>query len=157
LADGSTLVAGRVGDLAAGTSRGAIQKFDVAGKLDTTFGTNGSAETAAGANDAFFGIALQGDKVLVSGTASGDFLVARYSTAGQIASSFGGDGRSLAPLGDDGETAYAVAVSPADGKIVLAGESAGNFAFARFDANGFLDVSFGQQGRDLFDLGNADD
>ena len=78
--DGKILVAGRQGNLADGTSQGVIQRFNADGTLDTTFGTRGKVVTAAGANDAFYAIAL-GDGRRASSSparAAGDVLVSKY-------------------------------------------------------------------------------
>jgi uncharacterized delta-60 repeat protein len=49
--------------------------------------------------------------------------------------------------------AYAVKVQ-ADGKMVVAGMSAGEFAVVRYNANGSLDTTFNDSGKVLTDLGN---
>ena len=47
---------------------------------------------------------------------------------------------------------FAVALQP-DGKLLLAGESGGNFALARLTPAGALDTTFGAGGRVVTNLG----
>ena len=158
LADGSVIVAGRVGDLAAGTARGALQRFNAAGRLDPNFGTRGVvAAPLGGGKEGYFAVVLQGDRILVAGTSGGEFLLARYDAAGRPDATFGRGGRVVTDVGGGDDAAYAVALGP-DGKIVAAGRGGdGNVAFARYDADGRPDALFGQGGRQLFDLGSAAD
>lgn len=62
---------------------------------------------------------------------------------GDLDGSFGGDGIVTTAFGSAGEDdgAYAMAIQ-ADGKIVLAGDHQGDFAIARYNADGSLDASF---------------
>lgn len=55
-------------------------------------------------------------------------------------------------LGKD--TAHAIVIQ-FDGKIVVAGTSDGNFALARYNANGTLDTSIGNNGRVVTDFGGS--
>ena len=76
---------------------------------------------------------------------------------GDLDPSFDGDG--LRTFGADaGDTAKAVLVQP-DGKLVLAGHGAANFAVARLNPDGITDLSFdgGMTGADFggFDFGDA--
>jgi uncharacterized delta-60 repeat protein len=102
--------------------------------------------------------AVQSDlKVVVVGashnsTGGSHITVARYNTDGSLDTSFGttGTGTVIVPLAavDDAE---AVAIQPADGKIVVVGYaqvlgkkvSTGDWAVARFNSNGTLDTTFG--------------
>src|SRR4051812_30122233 len=80
---------------------------------------------------------------------------ARASTApGDLDVSFSGDGKQITDFGGS-DAATAVAVQ-ADGKIVVAGSSDGNFALARYAADGTLDASFSGDGLLTTDLGDAD-
>ena len=88
-----------------------------------------------------------------------DFAIARYNPNGSLDTSFDGDGRATAGLGEF-DTAYGVALQ-ADGRIVLAGESDdfdgdSDFALARYNRDGSLDSSFDGDGKLTTGLG-ADD
>jgi uncharacterized delta-60 repeat protein len=85
------------------------------------------------------------------------FLAAAAAAAsgpGSLDPSFGG-GRIITPFSGGGDAARAVAVQP-DGKVVAAGDNgagSGDFALARYLADGSLDASFGSGGRVTTDFG----
>jgi hypothetical protein len=87
--------------------------------------------------------------------------VARLDGNGQLDALFGTAGLQTIDVGPY-DVAAAVAVQ-GDGKIVLAGFtnnytfSATNFAVARVDGNGQLDVGFGTQGRETIDFDSSYD
>lgn len=159
-ADGKLLVAGHMGDVASGTSRGVIERLNADGSVDTAFGNDGQIVTAAGNDDAFSSLLLQSDgSIVVAGStneADGNtaFLVSRYTSAGQVDTSFGQSGRTTTDFGGDVAVAFA-AMQTAAGQTIVAGSSDGRFAFAAFKTNGALDTSFGQSGRQLFGLGSG--
>src|SRR5690242_9733870 len=73
-----------------------------------------------------------------------------WAAAGDLDPSFDGDGRVITSFlgstsGVTSEKANAVAVQ-SDGKIVVAGVGADNFALMRFNANGSADDTFGFDG-----------
>ena len=78
-----------------------------------------------------------------------DFAIARYNPNGSLDTSFNGNGRVLAPIGTGDAGATAVAIQP-DGKIVAAGfvstGSNSDFALARFNIDGQLDITFNGTG-----------
>ena len=74
---------------------------------------------------------------------------------GDLDVSFSGDGKQTTDFGGS-DLAAAVAVQ-ADGKIVVAGTSDGNFALARYGVDGALDPSFSGDGLVTTDLGGTDD
>ncbi|MGH7175927.1 MAG: delta-60 repeat domain-containing protein, partial [Tepidisphaeraceae bacterium] len=137
-----------------------------AGALDPSFSVDGKATFAFGggvsviAND----VAVQGDgKTLVVGeTISGKhFAVARFNLDGTPDTSFGGGtGRVLTHFGgsNDYSGANAVVIQP-DGKIVVAGGTAGNitvhynFAVARYNSDGSLDKTFDGDGKTSISFG----
>ena len=74
---------------------------------------------------------------------------------GDLDVSFSGDGKQTTDFGGS-DLAAAVAVQ-ADGKIVVAGSSDGNFALARYGVDGALDPSFSGDGLVTTDIGGTDD
>jgi uncharacterized delta-60 repeat protein len=86
-----------------------------------------------------------------------DFMVARFNTDGSLDTSFDGDGIQAVDFGSYADFAYGVALQ-ADGKIVVAGNSYQNdttgddFAVARLNPDGSLDVTFGNSGKVTTDL-----
>ncbi len=139
-----------------------------AGDLDPAFGTGGVVTTPIGADADAYAVAVQPDgKILAGGTSVtvlgrtnvNHFTLARYTTTGGLDSSFGSGGKVVTSWGKGGGTsaaAFAMALypnagTPNDGKIILAGAAAtksngGQFALARYNANGSLDTSFGSGG-----------
>lgn len=90
-------------------------------------------------------------KVLAVGRISSDFGLARFNADGSLDATFSGDGRQTTDFGGlDGAEGVAV---QGDGKIVAVGTgatsfgAAGDFAVARYNANGSLDSSFSADGK----------
>lgn len=133
--------------------------------LDLTFGNGGRIVTDFPHESEVQAVLLQSDgKVVVAGGAEGtstgvDFALARYDTNGKLDASFGNGGKVTTDFFGLADEAFAIAIQP-DGKIMLAGESEvsrlhSEFALARYNSNGTLDISFGKNGRvttDFFDL-----
>ncbi|HEY6886822.1 MAG TPA: proprotein convertase P-domain-containing protein [Solirubrobacter sp.] len=125
------------------------------GDLDVSFSGDGKQTTDVGGSDAATAVAVQADgKIVVAGSSDGNFALARYGVDGTPDASFSGDGLVTTDLGaaDDGQ---GVAIQ-ADGKIVVAGGSGGDFALARYTAAGVLDTSFSGDGLQTTDFGAAD-
>jgi uncharacterized delta-60 repeat protein len=153
------------------------------GDLDTSFGPGGKVLTgfegtaacsAAACNAYGYALLSQPDGRLVALGSAGyprfgvfgpdrDFALARYEPDGTLDPSFGTQGRQTAAFGpgtgaEDDSVAEDGVLQP-DGKIVAAGTKGyftGDFALARFNADGSLDNSFGSEGRVLLDVGGND-
>ena len=76
------------------------------------------------------------------------------AAAGDLDTSFGSGGRQTTDFGGGQRADVAL---QADGKIVVAGEAGGDFALARFNADGSLDPAFAGDGRQTTDFGGAVD
>lgn len=131
------------------------------GILDASFGDGGRViSDLSGANESGAALALQGDgKLLVGGQIDGtynvDVGVARYYPDGNLDLSFSIDGWvSTDLLGEDQAAAIAI---QQDGKILLAGTAAYDFALVRYTADGALDSTFGVGGWVRTDLLGSDD
>ncbi len=126
----------------------ALARFDDMGRLDPSFGTSGRVVTDFGTDyDAATSVVLQQDvKLLVAGDAGGAFALARYTSDGQLDSTFGNGGRVKR---SNPGTAYGVALQP-DGKILTTGYavlgSTAHFAVVRLTSSGQLDPTFGRGG-----------
>ena len=155
--DGKLVLVGRRGVAGTPETAGVIQRRNPDGTPDLTFGGgDGEVTTDAGQAATFYAVGLQSDgKIVAAGTTLGDFALARYDALGNVDASFGANGRVLSDFGAPGEAAYGLAVGP-DDKIVVGGASADHFAFARYTANGNLDPTFGQGGKNLFDADGVD-
>src|SRR5262245_26602420 len=75
---------------------------------------------------------------------------------GDLDTTFGTGRMVVTPIGASDDEAHAVAVQPADGKIVVAGwyvdgsNSRHHLAVVRYNPNGSLDTSFGTAGKATF-------
>ena len=123
--------------------------------LDLSFDVDGMVTTTFPGTNTTYSIAIQSDgKIVAVGTTENDYALTRYTTAGQLDTSFSGDGKvSFDWNGID--IAYSVAIQ-SDGKIVVAGVSDLNFALARYTTAGELDTSFSGDGKLTQDFGNND-
>ncbi len=168
--DGKIVVAGSLG--AGFQTRFMVARFNTDGTLDTSFGEDGFNNTAV---DAFSSTArdlviLPDGKILAGGDSNGEeeLAVVRYNSDGTVDSSFGTDGVTLTDVAGvrEDDQGHAIAVQ-ADGKILLGGASdtdngtffGGGFEFAllRYDANGLLDTTFGDDGIVLTEFDSTPD
>ena len=113
-----------------------VWRLDSNGQLDPTFGANRPVEVDFGEFDYGYASALQANgKIVVAGYTTvggnllGDFVIVRLQPGGSLDTTFSVDGKQTVNFGGD-DAAYAVALQP-DGKIVAAGEAAGDVAVAR--------------------------
>jgi len=132
------------------------QACAAAGDLDTTFGRTGVVRTDFSGTDEYgFAVKVQSDgKVLVGGQ-SGVYPVfhaalARYTANGRLDRTFGMGGKTTAALDPGGDGVQAIALQ-SDGKIVTAGSVIHDnfllaFSVGRFNPDGTLDVTFGNNG-----------
>jgi uncharacterized delta-60 repeat protein len=149
-----------VGQSAENSTDFALLRLTRDGERDSSFGKDGVVTTQVGKNaDIAYAVAVQKDgKIVVAGNSVGastglDFALVRYEEDGSLDTSFGDKGIATTSFGKDSDTAYALLIQ-ADGKIVLGGDSLQtgsgvDFALARYDANGSLDTTFGDQGKVL--------
>ena len=158
-ADGRIVAAGPVHVPSATVDFG-LARYNADGSVDTTFDGDGKLTTDFGDSDTAVGVAIQADgKIVAAGYVFienvFDFGLARYNTNGSLDTTFDGDGRVTTDFGDS-DTARGLAIQ-ADGKIVAAGATLGDFALARYNTNGSLDIMFGGDGRVTTDFGSMDD
>ena len=137
--DGKILAAGS-------TDNGfALFRFMPDGTPDPSLGGDGHLVTPIGFNAGAWAVAVQTDaKILLSGEASSSFATARYNPDGSLDPTFGNGGKVITAVGS-GSRANGLALQP-DGKIVIAGYSSCGQGYARYNANGTLDPSFGNGG-----------
>jgi uncharacterized delta-60 repeat protein len=147
----------------------AVARFDNAGKLDPTFGSDGVAKIDLGAGrittgttfvgDNAWGLgSLAGDRVVVfgskladgAGRTDSDFVVVGLTSAGALDSGFGTGGKVVVDLDKSGDSPRHVTVQ-ADGKVLATGYSTGADGVAapvliRLSSAGVLDTTFGKNG-----------
>jgi uncharacterized delta-60 repeat protein len=128
------------------------------GSIDTSFGVGGRVLTDfGGESDGVRGLVLQSDsRIVVVGHAyvhaNRNVAIARYNPDGSLDETFGAEGKVLADIGGDDDSADAITLQR-DGYIVIAGRTPSSserndtdFAIARFRPDGSLDESFGSDG-----------
>lgn len=146
----------------------AIARYDTNGVLDINFGNNGKVITEIGTgNNSIRSLNIQTDgKIVVAGYADNsiyaDFALARYNIDGSLDNSFGTDGKLTTSFGE-----FSVSFSAAiqfDRKIIVVGCAGspvgpgGNlFALVRYNSNGSLDSTFGNNGKITTVIRNIDD
>jgi len=118
-----------------------------AGQLDSTFGTGGIFTTNYTSPDATMDIAvaMQSDgKIVVGGSNPGGAVLMRLNTNGTLDSSFGTGGVVNNTFGALGPV-MAVAIQP-DGKILAYASGFGGGSVGRFNSDGSVDTTFGNDG-----------
>lgn len=163
--DGKILVAGRTHDGATFTNYAiAVVRYQPDGTLDAGFGIQGKSVIPYDSRDDYsydVSMALQPDgKIIVSGSTymhsepygHNLYMTIRLTPEGEIDPTFGGNGKVITSLGQGlSGNPGAVVVQP-DGKIVVGGSVEGpfqafvDFAMVRYESNGALDQSFGNNG-----------
>lgn len=160
--DGKLVVAGQFYN-GSNFDFGAV-RYNVDGTLDLTFNGTGSVMTPIATQDYAFAVALQPDgKIVIGGcsvTGSYLFALVRYNPNGSLDTSFNGTGKVTTAFGVDAVGGAGIAVQ-GDGKIVMGGYTGGagigDFALARYNADGSLDTSFNGTGKVTTNFGGNDD
>jgi uncharacterized delta-60 repeat protein len=159
--DGKIVIAG-FSSPPGGTRRFALVRYEPNGDRDPAFGSDGIVTTRFDDESAAQTLAIQPDgRIVVAGIASHpergwDFALARYNPNGSPDTTFSGDGRLTTDFDGGADAAHALALQP-DGRIVLGGESKGDFAAARYQPGGQLDSSFGGDGLVRTDFAGGSD
>src|SRR5205823_12536384 len=159
-----------------------VVRLNADGSLDNTFGTNHSGRTLFHAGpeadkDRPAAVAVQADgKIVVAGSTlepgEGDnpsyyddqIAIARLTANGVLDTSFNHSGTRTTLLSSDSSFGTAMTIQR-DGKIVVVGgeleinyfqDNDEEFAVVRFNADGSLDDSFGDDGTQHIDVGGPD-
>ena len=152
-----------------GLTNFAMARYNTDGALDTDFGNKGTVTTESLGQSLANALAIQSDgKILLGGWSQRgidtivdfDFALARYNSDGTLDQSFGDGGKTTTDFSGV-DVAQAMAIQ-SDGKIVLAGRALGSgqgfdFAVARYNLNGSLDMTFGAGGKVQTDFNAQDD
>ena len=156
--DGKIVVAGY--SESAGDYDFALVRYNADGSLDTSFDTDGKVITDVSEYDEVKSVVVQTNgKIVVAGYSEFggfyDFVLVRYNSDGSLDTSFDTDGIVITNIGA-WDQANSVALQT-DGKIVVAGNSDGDFALVRYNADGSLDTSFNTDGILIADIGAVND
>ncbi|MFM7426020.1 MAG: DUF4347 domain-containing protein [Elainella sp.] len=166
--DGKLVVTGFTGVTLDGFRRSffALLRYNSDGTPDTSFGDNGKVMTDfGGTSQPARGIIQQSDgKLVVTGSRylfGEQFALARYNSDGSLDTSFGDDGKVTTDFGAFLHVSFSVA-QQSDGKLVAGGytlstlEFRNDFILARYNSDGTVDASFGDNGRVVTDFNNED-
>lgn len=129
------------------------------GALDSSFGTAGLVTTDIFGTDDIYDIKFlpDGKVVAVVRNSSQDFVVVRYTTNGQLDTSFSGDGRRNIDFSSGADSVEKVCVQ-SDNKLVVFGftnlNSVTSTAVARLDPDGSNDLTFSTDGLNTFPFGS---
>jgi uncharacterized delta-60 repeat protein len=162
--DGKIILAGRV-DEETFADFGMI-RYTSDGQLDTFFGVKGIVITDFREEDLANDILIQPDGQIILGgfssvSALGDFALARYNADGTLDKSFGTGGKVLTDLEGNNQSDFINdLVLLDDGKIIAAGnanynnlEFTSDMGIVKYNPNGTLDESFGQNGVFIHSIG----
>ncbi len=162
--DGKILMGGIVNN---GTIDFVVLRLNTDGTLDNTFGNSGKQITDfKGKDDWAFSIAMQSTgKILLGGYCksanNNDYAIVRYDSSGNLDNTFGVGGIQVTTVGTSDDYGRGVCVQRND-KILFVGRykdangklSAG---LVRYNADGNLDNSFGQNGKFTQKFGSGGD
>jgi len=163
--DGRILLAGETQDSLYAFNDFAVVRYNEDGSLDSTFGTDGKLRMSLSETyDYAKSMVLQEDgKIVITGyTQNGlhnyDFALLRLNTDGSFDDTFGNNGIVITDIGNDFANSIAI---QQDGKIVLAGSTTTgtlyDFATLRYNQDGSLDETFGENGAIITSFGAGDD
>ncbi|HXE52699.1 MAG TPA: DUF3466 family protein, partial [Tepidisphaeraceae bacterium] len=136
--------------IAAGTEGGnfVLTRYDLSGRVDPTFGVQGSITSDFGASDdTARGLAIAPGGLIVAGGDSGaNFAFARYTASGNLDSNFAQGGQQLFGLGSGSSNGMGGILAQSDGKILGVGAEGGSVVAVSLTSAGEADGSFGNGG-----------
>ncbi len=161
--DGKIVISGYDGHI--GFPKFCIQRFLPDGKVDNSFGNNGTVITNYGGDEnQIHDLAFQSDgKIIVTGETTTyslnetNFATARYNTDGTLDSAFGTNGKYTTVFTGAVSSANSIIVLK-DDRILIGGIQAiqtSNFAMTMLTKSGFPDSIFGGTGEVITDFGYA--
>jgi len=149
------------------TSHVSLVRYLDTGVLDASFGVNGKINTEINSQsiDKVNAMIIQPNgKILITGSTriglNSDFILIRYTSLGVLDSNFGTNGVVITDIGTNTwDEAYSLQLQT-QGKILVAGISNTNgnqdFTIVRYNNNGTLDTTFGNNGKVITNLGGND-
>lgn len=148
----------------------ALARLNADGKADSSFDKDGILITDFNSSDDYAGsvVIQQDDKIVVTGHsniyASGgaveSIAILRFSPDGSLDNSFANNGKLIGNY-QQGYTSMNATVIQKDGKILAAGFTWNalntDFLLARYNSDGSLDKTFGNEGKQITDFGASDE
>lgn len=140
----------------------AVARVNSNGTPDLAFSGDGRQVINFGGQDLPEAVTLQPDgKVVIAGydkspVTQSYFFLARLNSNGTLDTTFHATGKLATGFGPGSNAmAHDIRVQ-SNGKILAVGSASGNFAAARYNANGSLDLTFSGDGRAVVDFGHDD-
>ena len=137
-----------------------LLRYRRGGSLDESFAADGKAIGGLPGTMTVDDLLIQPDGgiVVAGGSSLGDFSVARYTSQGEPDPSFSGDGLAATDIAGTGDVS---GVALSEEGLVISGTrltpGSYDFALARFDLNGNLDLDFGEGGIQTTDFRQGGD
>lgn len=150
---GKIILAGRVGH---SDDTIAVNRYNEDGSPDQSFGINGKVVTFIPnfTHSFAYGVCTdENNKILITGEAGEDLLIAQYRKNGSLDNSFGQNGIILINGGDFHSGYGNDIVLQNDGKILVTGSLEGIIAVLRLNTDGSPDATFGNGGKVLVNAG----
>lgn len=118
-----------------------------AGELDLSFGAEGATFVSFDEPNTFVrGMTLQADgKIVLVGQVNGDWGIARLTADGALDDTFG-DGGMVIQVFDTGQDMASDVVVTDDDKIIVTGRTSLGFTAVRYDEDGSIDDTYGEEG-----------
>jgi uncharacterized delta-60 repeat protein len=121
-------------------STSTLRRYDGQGTVDDGYVVEPAASAAVEA-----GILDSDGKTVLAGSSGTDFWMERHLAGGELDDGFDSDGTVTTDMGGADQGLGLVEI--AGGKLVVAGLSDGQVALARYNRNGSLDLTFGDDGK----------
>lgn len=161
--DGKIIVAGSTlnGQIASyGNYDFVFVRYNTDGTIDETFGNNGKTVTDFGSpHEEIMSVIVQPDgKILALGGSNSSYirsnLVARYNADGSLDTSFGDSGKTATYISENYVKTIGM-VLQTGGKILVIGNDYNNIVLMRYNPDGAIDSSFGNNGKSLIANSNT--
>lgn len=158
--DGKIVLAGYTWEINSGDF--IVIRLNEDGSFDDTFGENGIIIVEDGSNEVAATMELLDDgRILIAGYSDDNFAMAMVNPDGSMDESFGNYGWVVTPFGTLWSYGRGIGIQE-DGKIVLGGMvmNPGNYyemGVVRYETDGSIDMSFGENGRLVFGIGTSND
>ena len=153
--DGKTLILGYSSDTSNINQEHVLIRLNTDGNLDTSFGEAGMVKLpqyyhAAHMYDGYQGLALQSDNKIVIVGEMGEWqqtdgIILRYTTNGLLDPSFGNEGITTL-ITENSISNFKVGIQAND-KIIVAASTNSDLILIRFEKDGFVDTTFGEEGK----------
>jgi uncharacterized delta-60 repeat protein len=137
-----------------------VARIKVNGTLDTSFSGDGKLLVDLGGDDIAFGVARQGDKILLAGVKDARAAVVRLNANGTRDTTFSGDGIRTQAVPNATTAAWTVVADGGSGRVLAGGYALDGGSeqvpvVARYRANGTLDATFFADGIGVLPGSNA--